>query len=283
MSIVTTDVIKVTPKMARELLETSTVNRRLRRALVASFRNDMEQGRWLMTGEPIKISRTRALLDGQHRLTALAESEGVRHIEFLVVRGLADEVQAVMDSGAPRSLVNAIEWKYGKVTNLAVQAALARWLAVVPVPVPEMNSVLGKKVTNALALETYASNPDIPKAAQQGTHIRTVCRGLSPSAFGYSWLQLHRADPEACSQYFWSWESMQFNQGVHDPRLAAWRRMQVMVEESANADTKLAVAIISVITRSWNAWRKGEELSTITYKGRYGTIGPVRPLGRDDA
>lgn len=280
MSTVTTEVVKVTPKMARELLEENHVNRRLRENLVTAFRADMEAGRWLMTGEAIKISRTGALLDGQHRLAALAEAK-VRHVEFLIVRGLADEAQTVMDSGAVRSISNAIEFKYGKgIQNLAVRAALARWLAIAPEPTPDMHARLKHKVSTAMALESYEANQDIPKAAQQGMHIRNVGRiALSPSALGYSWLHLHRADPEACERYFWAMEYMQFNDGIHDPRLAAYRRLQVMAEESAQGpNARLAVSIVSVITRSWNSWRKGEDLQSITYKSKHGLIGPVRPV-----
>lgn len=280
MSTVTTEIVKLTPKKARELLEANVVNRRLRDNVVAAWREDMERGRWLMTGEPIKISRTGRLLDGQHRLVALAKAK-VRHVEFLMVYGLPDDTQAVMDSGSVRSISNAIELTHGKgIQYLPVRSALARWLTVAPEPTVDMHAALKRKVTTAAALETYADNPDIPAAAQQGYHIRGAARlALSPSALAYSWLHLHRTDPEACERYFWSMEAMQFHDGLHDPRLAAWRRLSVLAEESAaGANARLAVAIVSVITRSWNTWRKGEDLQSITYKNRHGLIGPVRPV-----
>jgi hypothetical protein len=279
MSTVTTEIIRITPKRARELLEANTVNRRLTEKRMLAMREDMEQGRWLQTGEPIKISRTGDLLDGQHRLQALAKAK-VRSIEFLVVYGLNNEAQALMDSGTSRSISNAIELTYGKAQNLAVRAALARWLTLAPEPVPEMHSALKRKVTTAMALETYAANPEIPRAAQAGMHIRQAARlQLSPSALGYSWLHLHRCDTEACERYFAAMETMQFHDGLHDPRLAAWRRLQVLASDSVQGGNQyLAVAIISVITRSWNTWRKGEDLSSISYKNAHGLIGPVRPV-----
>lgn len=277
---VSAEVVKITPKMAREILEANHVNRRIRDRLVRSFRDDMENGRWVMTGEAVKISRTGALLDGQHRLAALAEAK-VRSVEFLVVRGLLDESQALMDSGAPRSIADAIEFTYGPhVPNLAIRSALSRWLAVAPEPVPDMHQKMKYKVSTALAVETYAAHPDLGRAAEVGMRIRGTARLLvSPSALGYSWMHLHRTDDEACERYFWAMEHMQFNEGVHDPRLAAYRRLQVLSEESVQgANSRIAVAVVSVITRSWNTWRKGEELQSITYKGPRGLIGPVRPV-----
>jgi hypothetical protein len=106
----------ITPAEAKELLEENRVNRKLRPGVVEAYRRDMEEGRWGDTGEPIQISRTGGLMNGQHRMTALAGSscEGV---EFLVVRGLDDAAQTMMDQGAQRGVADALKISQGHIKN----------------------------------------------------------------------------------------------------------------------------------------------------------------------
>ena len=64
----------VTPEMAKVYLGTNVENRPLSAPAVARFVEILRSGRWINTGEPLIISNTGVLNDGQHRLTAVAES-----------------------------------------------------------------------------------------------------------------------------------------------------------------------------------------------------------------
>ena len=66
--------VKVTPEMAKDLLEKNNKNRQLSRRKVEMMVNDIKAGKFELTHQPIAISEDGKLVDGQHRLTAVYES-----------------------------------------------------------------------------------------------------------------------------------------------------------------------------------------------------------------
>jgi hypothetical protein len=82
-------------------------NRPCESTRVDMYMMEMLAGRWMFTGEAIKISRDGQLLDGQHRLRAVANS-GVA-IPMLIITGLDPRAQEVMDQGKPRTLSDALK------------------------------------------------------------------------------------------------------------------------------------------------------------------------------
>lgn len=274
-----TEVKRITPALAEQMLEANSVNRNLRGGVVEAYRRDMEQGRWKMTGEAIQFSRTGRLINGQHRLTALAGSEQRTGVDFLVVTGLDDHAQIVMDQGAGRGVADALKIAHGDVKNVSVVAALARWMVAHPDPgVPNMLSNLKRKVSAAEAVEMFGSHPDIQEAADRAVSMKGTIPG-SASGLAYSWLHLNRADPEACNEFFGAMIDLSF--GVKDdPRKAALRRLQAITSDSeSRGDKATSVALISVLTRSWNAWRRGEAVGSIMARNsKRQPIDPVRPI-----
>jgi hypothetical protein len=64
----------ITPDMAADLLAVNVSNRNVRQRRVDQYARDMQVGRWQPTGEPITISDTGKLLNGQHRLMAVVQA-----------------------------------------------------------------------------------------------------------------------------------------------------------------------------------------------------------------
>lgn len=62
--------VTITPEKAKTLLVMNTKNRKLSRKLVQKYASDMAAGRWPYNGDPIRVSVSNVLLDGQHRLEA---------------------------------------------------------------------------------------------------------------------------------------------------------------------------------------------------------------------
>lgn len=93
----------VTPAVAKEWLAKNTRNRALNEPTVAKYRRDMLAGQWQFAADPIRFSNAGALLDGQHRLTALATCPDSTTISMLVVTGLPEETQLIMDQGKRRT------------------------------------------------------------------------------------------------------------------------------------------------------------------------------------
>ena len=99
-------IIEITPKMAMRYLETNNHNRRLSersvRELVAAIKND----EWQVNGEAIKIDHDGNLLDGQHRLHAIAKSG--RTVMSYVISNLDSETFKTIDTGKRRNNADAL-------------------------------------------------------------------------------------------------------------------------------------------------------------------------------
>ena len=99
-----TVVEKITPKKAAEYLKANTNNyRKLSRATVKRYAEDMKSGRWELNGESICFGENGVLKDGQHRLAAIVMSG--KTIEMNVVRGVADGV-SIYNVGKKRTNVD---------------------------------------------------------------------------------------------------------------------------------------------------------------------------------
>lgn len=274
------EVRRITPKEATELLENNSVNRKLRPPLVEAYRRDMEEGRWAMTGETIQISRTGQLLNGQHRLTALAGSKKLarKGMDFLVVTGLDDTTQGLMDQGAKRGIADALRISQGHVKNITVVGGIARWSIAYPeLGVGSMLQQLKRKISVAEAVEAYVSQPDIADAAERAVFFRGSIP-VSVTAMGYAWLHLNRVDPEANHEFWGSMTDLSFG-AKDDPRKATLKRLTGMAADPEfRANMQTSVAVVSVLTRGWNAWRRGEQVPTLWAKNKGGVIEPVTPI-----
>lgn len=93
--------IKITPEHARELLLLNKGNRPLVSHHVKRLTQEMKEGRWKFNGDPIRISVSNRLLDGQHKLHAIVMSNTTQ--EILLVRGLPDDVFDTIDVGRKRT------------------------------------------------------------------------------------------------------------------------------------------------------------------------------------
>jgi hypothetical protein len=102
------EIVSVTPQMASDWLKLNTDNRPLRRSVVEGFKNTLLRGEYVSTHQGIAFSTTGVLLDGQHRLTAIAElRDGA--FEMLVVRGVSPAGFKVMDIGVRRTAADALK------------------------------------------------------------------------------------------------------------------------------------------------------------------------------
>jgi hypothetical protein len=123
---VTVSIVRITPDIARRMLEKNTKNRNMNKKHAERFRDAMAVGEWWMNGETIILSSSGVLLNGQHRLWAIIAS-GVE-VDVLVVRGIDEDAFKTIDSVRARKagevLAIAGEPNANKIAS-CVQAVLA--------------------------------------------------------------------------------------------------------------------------------------------------------------
>jgi hypothetical protein len=113
----------ITPEIALKMLEHNSENRKVRQAYVESLVDIMKRGEWSKTAAGIAFDTNGVLLDGQHRLWAIAES-GVT-LPMLVTRGQAPESRLTIDSGLRRTIHDSLTLIGETVTSKHVSAATA--------------------------------------------------------------------------------------------------------------------------------------------------------------
>ena len=119
----TPSVVTVTPTLAKDWLSKNTRNRRLSEAMVSRYAQAITAGEWMLNGEPIKFSKSGALIDGQHRLNACIRA-GVPFSTY-VIRGLNEDVFATLDMGKNRRTPDLISIEGGK--HVITVAAAISW------------------------------------------------------------------------------------------------------------------------------------------------------------
>lgn len=93
--------VKITPKIAANLLELNFKNRPLKESALRKYSKAISQGCWRLNGETIVISESNSLLNGQHRLNACLRVG--KPFETIVVWGVSDDAFTTIDDVTRRS------------------------------------------------------------------------------------------------------------------------------------------------------------------------------------
>jgi len=97
-----TTIEKITPEAASKMLAAcNTRNRPLKAHHVAWLAAQMRSGHWMKNGDTITFAKDGTLIDGQHRLSAVALSQVT--IECIIVRDADEDAFTTKDTGMPRS------------------------------------------------------------------------------------------------------------------------------------------------------------------------------------
>lgn len=101
------EIITIDPASAREMLETkNTRNRPLNPNTVDTYSRIIKDGRWKTTHQGIALDSDGALIDGQHRLAAIAQA-GVP-VKIMMTYNVDPEEFSVIDVGRRRTPADAL-------------------------------------------------------------------------------------------------------------------------------------------------------------------------------
>jgi len=167
----------VTPELAQQLLEKNVNNRRLQTKRVEKLSQSMSRGEWQFNGDTIRISVSGRLLDGQHRLAAIAKS-GVPQ-RYIIVEGLNDESFTTIDIGSARNAGQMLQMTGAKhVTALAAAAKMHLLLESVGKPI---HGNLEKQPTHTEIVDFAEASEDLKESAQFSNSRKWVNRYIGPS------------------------------------------------------------------------------------------------------
>lgn len=94
-------IVTATKELVDALLELNTHNRKMRQYYAEQMSDEMKANQWFLTNQGIGVTRSGWLCDGQNRLEAMRLA-GYPPLQILIVTGLEDEAQVVVDTHAKR-------------------------------------------------------------------------------------------------------------------------------------------------------------------------------------
>lgn len=256
----------VKPALAQEWLLRNTNNRRIRMRVVEAYARDMAAGNWRMAGEPIKFSKAGVLLDGQHRLHAVMVADVA--VQLLVVRGLDDAAQTVMDTGATRSAGDALKL-LGEESYYANIAAAAR-LAIIYEAGDVVSGNL--KVTNTEIVSFVDEHPDIRRAVELASTWRNAI-DVPMSVTAMAIWRLMQVDADDTVLFF-SKAAEKTNLSARDPILALINRLAEIRRSSRRVSR---ADYLSLIFRSWNYWRTRRLVASLPVRDSGGAVAIPEP------
>lgn len=255
-----TEVITVTPRLAKQLLDQNTQNRKVSQVNLDRVKASMLRDEWVLNGEAIKIAKNGRILDGQHRLLASIETDTT--FPTLIAYGLEDTAQDTMDTGKRRTLSDVLQIAgYKNTTNLAsiVQSIIRSERH--SIRHATTNSATKRPVTNREALDRLEREP-----ALEVLHniVRgTTKYGMTVRVAGLLYYIFSKIDPEDAQDFFEKFESgVGLEHG--NPILTLRNQLLAMKQEARGAVNPSYMA--ALIIKAWNKYRDGEEIRKLTFR-----------------
>ena len=255
---ITLEIVRMTPKMATELLEKNGPdlgniqrNRRIADKTIQRYAADMEKGYWKLNGQTVKISDNGRLIDGQHRLFGVVRSG--RTVTMLVARGIDQATFTTFDNGASTSFgdyLRGLEVPYH--TSIAGAARIV-WL--------QQNDRLGEGwgPSKSDLLATWKQHPEIGRyGAAASTHElrRLLNRHIVMSVF-YMLSTHSRAKAEAFLEKLRSG----VNLSAGDPALALRARL-IALREGQRGLSGERVKLL-MLMMAWQAAIAGRKIDVL--------------------
>ncbi|NUP17677.1 MAG: hypothetical protein HOV73_18265 [Streptomyces sp.] len=246
-------VIDVTPELARVWLRANTRNRKTRDRAVTEYARDMAAGHWNLNGEAIKFSHDGSLLDGQHRLRAVVESDTT--VQMLVVVGLPAEAQETMDTGRKRTTGDVMGLR-GEANAHTLAAVLRRVYAWDQGDKKFSGSY---SATNRECAQLLAEQPNIRRSAEIAVRTRHAFPHIPQSVLGTAHHLFSRLDAETTAWFF-----ERIGDGASLPLGHPVLALRARVTSERLDSVRMSEARhMAYRIRTWNAVREGRSLDRL--------------------
>ncbi len=249
------ETITVTPGLAAELLRRNESNRGIRPVKSAQYAADMRAGRWVFNGEPILVSTTGELNDGQHRMAAVVEAN--HPLAFLFVFGLSRASRVTVDQGAARTASDYLSME--GVPNASIQASIARVL--IAYERNDRTALTGVGyVTNGEVMKRVHADEDVAASAHFASVNAKATRAFaSPAIIGFCHYILSEVSASEADEYM---GQICRGEGLRAKDPAYTVRERLLSMESRSREKR-----IHLIVRGWNAYRQGRKLTIVKIMG----------------
>lgn len=249
--------LRITPEEAKRLLGRNANNRNLNSDRVKRLAQSLTRGEWKVNGETIKLAPDGQLLDGQHRLAAIAQSGVAIHTHVGVFHS---DIIDTVDIGARRSFADYL--KIRQFRNAAILAASVNlWCTFKQRGTFDTNVGLGL-THQQLWLALSDREGALITAVTEGIRLRGHIKAPG-SVLATCYLLFSDIDEDDATVFF-AMLSSGSNLDDDDPIFRLRERIR---QNAARNMAKLdSVDIGALIIKAWNAWRKGQKVRQLTWR-----------------
>lgn len=246
--------VKLTPELALLLLDRNPSNRKLTESLVENYTHEIAGGRWAFNGEPIIVSNTGELNDGQHRCHGVIGAQ--KAIDVLMVVGVERGTRTTLDQGKARTVGDYLTMEGRSYANVLGAVAGYVWQF-------RNRGMLASgsrtRATKGEVMETVSQNKGLERSVAT-VHVKgaDAAGGKSVLAFAHFILgSINRDDAD----YFVHALITGAGLKAGDPVLYVRNRL-INERGRLRANEKA-----ELIFKGWNAWRRGDRISRLLLTG----------------
>jgi hypothetical protein len=259
----------ITPEMASDWLSTRRWpnNRNISRSITAKYLGDIRQGRWKLTRQGIIFDTEGFLIDGQHRLSALANTPP----EDLQAKYGHPWLDMWVYPNEPTDTFDSYDQNFRRVAahlinepNSVPLAASARFLASVIDQDPYSFPRFGR-LSTAEVLATKDAWPELSRYMSDALTVKNRAWVPTPPHMAVI-AQAARTPlgtPEKLNEWFDVLRSGVVSNG-NDPRFKL--RERFMRDGRTLSLSNFRPVVYSMIVKAWNAHAKGEEISSLAWR-----------------
>ncbi len=257
------------PAEAARMLEKNGNNRPISDSIVKQYAQDMRDGLWRETGNPINVDTDGNLLNGQHRLWAIIES-GVT-LKFHVIAETEQDAFATFDTGRTRDLSQLVGIAYSEHNDKVAVSGAARLIKMWEEAPPSRGfntNIIPTRPTMVRYAGKLLQEPAFVWATQ-------IAHQINPLRVGRTWYAAALyiiARKQSADMSNGVRETLQkFHDGVArgigltegDPRLAL--RNYVTLRGSAGSSTDQRI-YMALTVRAWNSWLQGRDIKYLAWR-----------------
>jgi hypothetical protein len=240
---------ETTPELAELLLTLNINNRRPRN--VERYKRAIDEGRWIDTGDPIRITTDGILCDGQNRLLAILAAVRTSRLTFIF--GVPPEAFKVIDTGAKRTGGDTLQIREEK--NSSLLAASLRMLYNIQRGMPRG----GVSVDNDVLLDFLEAHPKLRDSCHIGSVVTNYVKVPTSAVVVSHYLITRRRGNSEAAEIFFDRLAKQLGiTSMRDPAKVLKKYLEdELIGLSAFKQGRACVAII----RAWNAYKGGRGIS----------------------
>lgn len=249
----------VTPELARKWLDSgNSRNRNLIPSAVSRIQGILERDEWLYDStDAIGLTSDETVVNGQHRLTAIAESGIAAWI--LVVRGVRRQVITVIDQPAPRTFRQTLDISGDYASPQEVDTAV-KWLYKMIFGF-ERKEPTQYKPTQPQLLDLLLKHRKVEDSTEAAAALhakRVTANKLSAgilTAYHYAFASV---DPDLADDFY---NQLANGEGLAKGDPVYTLRERFLADRGKSRDQQMsAYTAVAFLVKTWEAFRRGSSM-----------------------